>query len=216
LKPRQLPDRGTGEPARRPVRPPLGEREGQIYVAASRLFIQKGFAGTSMSDIAEAVKITKAGLYHFVDSKEELLFTISQFGMDRLDEQVIAPAAAIADPLERLEAILKAHVQNAGRASREDGNPLTIVVDEPGGLTPEHRKVIEGRKRAYLDLLRGTLGELEVQGRLTEGVDVTAAAFAAIGAIMWIGRWWRPDGRLSLEETAEQVAAVLLNGVLRR
>src|ERR1700760_455671 len=92
----------------------LSPRESQIYMAASRLFIEKGFAGTSMSDIAEAVNITKAGLYHFVESKEELLFTINQFGMDRLEEAVIRPAAAIADPRARLDAIFRAHVRNAG------------------------------------------------------------------------------------------------------
>lgn len=183
-------------------------------MAASRLFIEKGFAGTSMSDIAEAVNITKAGLYHFVESKEELLFTIAQFGMERLETAVMRPAAAIADPCARLEAIFKAHVQNAGRAARGQGNPLTVVVDELDGLTPAHRQLIEARKRAYFDLLRDTLQELADQGGLSPGVDVTAAAFAAIGAIMWVARWWRPDGRFSLEETADQVARMLLNGVL--
>lgn len=200
-------------PNSEPAQPPSG-RETQIYAAASRLFVEKGFAGASMSEIAEAVKITKAGLYHFVDSKEDLLFTICQFGMDRLEEAVINPAAGIADPRTRLEAIVKAHVQNAGRAARDHGNPLTIVVDELAGLTPAHRKVIERRKRAYVDLLRGTLDELAADGRLNPGVDTTAAAFAIIGAVMWVARWWRPDGQLSLEGVSERAAVVMLSGVL--
>ena len=68
-------------------------RAREIYVQASRLFVEKGYEGASMSDIAEAVKITKAGLYHFVKSKEDLLFTIVSFGMDELFDEVVNPEA---------------------------------------------------------------------------------------------------------------------------
>jgi AcrR family transcriptional regulator len=189
-------------------------RERQIIAAASRLFVEKGFDGTSMSDIAQAVNITKAGLYHFVPSKEELLFTIVQFGMDRLDEQVVVPARKIADPQARLAFMLRAHAMNAGGASGDAGNPQTIVVDELTGLTPEHRASVEARKRAYVHMLRETLEELTATGRLADGLDDTAATFAAIGAVMWIARWWRPDGRLSLEEVADNLANLVLSGVL--
>lgn len=203
----------TGGPAAATDRVNL--RREQIYLAASRLFIEKGFERTSMSDIAKAVNVTKGGLYHFVDSKEDLLFTITMFGMDRLNIQVIQPALALEDPLARLTAILKAHVVNSGGASTASGNPLSIIVDELDGLTEAHRQQVEARKRIYLDLLRDTLTALAREDRLRSGIDITAAAFAFIGAIMWIARWWRPDGRLTLEETADQVTALLLNGALQ-
>jgi AcrR family transcriptional regulator len=213
---KRFPRGAAAAPDTRPPRFRLGERERQIYVAASRLFVEKGFDGASMNDIAAAVNITKAGLYHFVESKEQLLFTITRFGMDELEEAVMRPARGIAEPGERLRAIFRSHVENAGRAARVNGNPLAVVVDDLGGLTAEHRKEIDERKRAYLELLRGTLEELAVAGRLRPGLDATAASFAAIGAIMWVARWWRPDGRLGLEETADQIATMLIAGVLQR
>jgi AcrR family transcriptional regulator len=204
------PRRGKGEAT------PLGvDRQRQIFVAASKLFVEKGFDGASMSDIAEAVQITKPGLYHFVDSKEDLLFTIVSFGMDRLDLDVIAPAEAEADPLKRLALIVRNHALNVGRITTDIGSPLSIVVDETSGLNAENRQAVDARKRAYFELLRSTLDRLKADGRLRDGVDVTAAAFSVIGAVMWIARWRKADGRLSLEEVADQVTRIVLRGLLR-
>lgn len=189
------------------------DRQQQIFIAASKLFVERGFAGTSMSDIADAVQITKAGLYHFVSSKEDLLFTIMSYGMDRLELDVVQPARAVSDPLERLRVIVRNHAMNVGRVVTESGSPLSIVVDEPAGLSPENRKIIDARKREYFDLLRGTLQALKDEGRVREGLDTTVAAFTIIGMVMWIARWRRPEGRLSLEHVADQISSTALAGV---
>src|SRR5215468_12734106 len=59
-------------------------RHDQIYYVAAKIFCDKGYDATSMSDIADAVGITKAGIYHYVKSKQDLLFAIMNFAMDRL------------------------------------------------------------------------------------------------------------------------------------
>jgi AcrR family transcriptional regulator len=191
------------------------DRQRQIFVAASKLFVEKGFDGASMSDIAEAVQITKPGLYHFVDSKEDLLFTIVSFGMDRLEVDVIEPARAETDPLKRLAIIVRNHAMNVGRITTDIGSPLSIVVDETSGLNAENRQAVDARKRAYFELLRGTLDRLKADEKLRDGVDATAAAFSIIGAVMWIARWRKADGRLSLEEVADQITRIVLRGLLR-
>lgn len=192
----------------------VSERQRQIYIEAAKLFVAKGFNGTSMSDIAEAVQLTKAGLYHFVASKEELLFTIMNYSMDRLHLDVVEPARAVADPLERLKVIIHNHALNVGRVTMDNGSPLSIVVDEPAGLTPENRKIIDARKRVYFDLLRDTLQALKDDGRVAQSVDTTVTAFTIMGMIMWIARWRRPGGRLSLEQVADQIVGIVLSGVL--
>lgn len=185
----------------------------QIYLEAARLFVEKGFAGASMSDIASAVNITKAGLYHFVSGKEELLYTIMSFGLDQLEEEVVRPALAIEDPRERLVLIVRNHARNVLRGVTERGNPITIVVNEAAGLTGDNRTRVDARKRAYFELIRDTLGELKKQKRLAE-VDTTVAAFSIIGTIVWLARWHRPDGKLSPDEVADQVVKLSLGGVL--
>src|SRR5262249_3596455 len=81
------------------------DRLAEIYREAARIICEKGYDATSMNDIAEAVGITKAGLYHHISGKRTLLFQIMSFGLDALEEEVIAPARGIRDAEQRLRAI---------------------------------------------------------------------------------------------------------------
>lgn len=188
----------------------------QIYVAAAQLFCDKGFEATSMSNIAEAVGLTKAGVYHFVPGgKKDLLYAVLNFGFDRVDEEVTAPARAIADPEQRLRTILINHAKLIARGSDDEGhNPLTVIVEEVVGLSPAHLRKINQRKRAYFDLIRATLQQLKDDGRLKD-IDLTVASFSLIGMLLWLSRWFRADGRLTREQVAEEICKIALGGLLR-
>ncbi|HEU4390591.1 MAG TPA: TetR/AcrR family transcriptional regulator [Blastocatellia bacterium] len=191
------------------------DRLGEIYRAAAQIICDKGYDATSMNDIADAVGLTKAGLYHHISGKSNLLFGIMNFGLDSLQEQVITPASAITDPEQRLRAIITNHVQLiTSRSTTRGNNPVSIVLDEVAGLSPVHRRKITHRKRAYLDLIRDTLTELKAKKRL-RNVDVTAAAFSLLGMILWLSRWYNPAGRLGPEQVSAQVTKIVLNGLLK-
>jgi AcrR family transcriptional regulator len=192
------------------------KRLSQIYVVAARLFCDKGFDATSMSDIADAVGITKAGIYHFIPGgKKDLLFAVMNYGMDRLEFEVITPARAVADSEQRLRTIITNHAKLITSGSGPDGhNPVTIVVDEIAGLTNSQLRKINQRKRAYLDLVRETLQHLREEGKLKE-VDVTVAAFSLFGMMLWLSRWFRPGGRLTNEQVVEEISKIALGGLLR-
>src|ERR1044072_9683978 len=81
------------------------ERLAEIYRTAAQIILRKGYDATSINDIANAVGMTKAGLYHYINGKKELLFDIMNFGLDELDEEVVTPARAVADASERLRFI---------------------------------------------------------------------------------------------------------------
>ena len=190
-------------------------RLGEIYRVAAQIICEKGFDATSMNDIAEAVGITKAGVYHHIPAKKDLLFRIMNFGLDELDAEVIIPARAIADAESRLRSIIHNHVRLITSHSTAQGyNPVTIVVDEVAGLTPAHRRKIDERKRAYVDLIRETLKQIKEEGRLRD-LDVTAAAFSLLGMILWLSRWYHPDGRMTSEQVAEEISKMALGGLLR-
>ena len=190
-------------------------RLNQIYYVAAKIFCDKGYDATSMSDIADAVGITKAGIYHYVKSKQDLLFAIMNFGMDRLEIQVITPARAVIDAEQRLRAILRNHALLIIEGSRPEGySPLTVLNDEMAGLTPAHRRKVQLRKRAYLNLLRDTLRQLKDEGKLKD-VDATVAAFSLFGMLLWLSRWYKPDGRLTGEEVANEIEKIALGGLLR-
>lgn len=191
------------------------ERLAQIYRVSARIFCEKGFDAASMSDIADAVGITKAGIYHYVKSKQDLLFEIMNFGMDLLEKEVLTPARAVADAEQRLRTIIANHARLITSGSTPEGhNPVTIVNDEVAGLTTAQRRKIIQRKRVYLDLVRDTLIQLKADGKLKD-VDVTVAAFSLLGMLLWLSRWYRPDGQLKADRVVEEISKIAFGGLLR-
>jgi len=187
----------------------------QIYFVSAKIFCEKGYDASSMSDIADAVGITKAGIYHHVKSKQDLLFAIMNFGMDRLEKYVIAEARAVADAEQRLRTIIRNHALLIIEGTTLAGyNPVTVLNGEMAGLTPAHRRRVLQRKRTYFDLVRDTLLQLKEEGKLKD-VDATVAAFSLFGMLLWLSRWYRLEGRLSGEEIANELEKIALGGMLR-
>jgi TetR/AcrR family transcriptional regulator, cholesterol catabolism regulator len=193
------------------------DRLKQIFFAAAQLFCEQGYDATTMSDIGDAIGVTKAAIYHFVPGgKQDLLFAIINYGMDTVDEMVIAPAREVKDAEQRLRAIITNHTKLVMRRSTEAGyNPVTVVVDEVARLSPAQRRKIDLRKRGYMDFVRETLQQLKDEGKIKDRLDVTVVAFSLIGTIIWLGHWYRPDGRLSSDQVAEIICRMALGGILR-
>jgi len=186
------------------------ERLAEVYRTAAQIILRKGYDATSISDIANALGMTKAGLYHYINGKKELLFDIMNFGLDELEEEVATPAASIADPVERLHFIITSHAQLVTRGQ----GAITILVDEITALTPAQNRIITRRKREYFDRLRALLNSIKEQGKLQD-VDTTAATFSVLGMISWLSRWFRQNGSLTQEQVAEQISKIAFNGLLR-
>jgi TetR/AcrR family transcriptional regulator, cholesterol catabolism regulator len=185
-------------------------RTQSIYLKAAEIFHRKGFDATSMDDIARALQITKAGLYYYIKGKEDLLFAIMTYAMDWLSSEVVEPARTVADPEQRLRLIIERH----GRELMEGPRSLAILSDEVAALTPKHRRQILKRKREYFDLIRDTLEEVKALGRLAD-VDTTVTAFSILGALMWLPRWYRPEGALSSDRVVDEITRIVLGGALK-
>ena len=192
------------------------DRLKQIFFAAAQLFCEQGYDATTMSDIGDAIGVTKAAIYHFVPGgKQDLLFSIINYGMDTVDEVVIGPAKEIKDAEQRLRAIIINHAKLVMRRSTEHGfNPVTVVTDEVASLSPTQRRKILQRKRAYMDLVRETLEQLRDEGKFKDQLDVTVVAFSLIGMIIWLGHWFRPSGKLSSDQVAAIICQMVLGGIL--
>lgn len=195
----------NGEPAR------LGE----IYRTAAEIIFKQGFDATSMNDIAEAVGMTKAGIYHYIPGKKDLLFTLMSYAMDHLDAEVIEPAQEIPDAETRLRHIINSHVLLiTGKGGKEGNGLLSILTDELAGLTRTHRRKIVERKRVYLNLVRATLDELKATGKLKD-IDTTVGAFSIFGTVMWLARWYQPGGRLTGAKIADEIIGIAMNGMFK-
>src|SRR3954466_15058260 len=83
----------------------------EILRAASRLFQQQGYDATSMNDVAAALKLSKGGLYHHFQSKDEILFNLMNHAMDITQERVIDGVCDIVNPEERLRMLIRRHME---------------------------------------------------------------------------------------------------------
>lgn len=183
----------------------------EILRAAARLFQQQGYDGTSMNDVAAALRLSKGGLYHHFQSKDEILFNLMSHAMDITEERVIGPAKQIPDPEERLREVIRRHI--AVVLSERD-REITVMLHENHPLSPGLRKRINARKKDYIHFLENLIAEVQ-RGRGPEpSVTARAAAFALLGMINWIYQWYRPEGSLHEEDIAKQYTEIFFKGAL--
>ncbi|MGD0569449.1 MAG: TetR/AcrR family transcriptional regulator [Candidatus Sulfotelmatobacter sp.] len=194
----------------------------EILRAAARLFQQRGYDATSMNDVAAALKLSKGGLYHHFQSKDEILFEIMNHAMEITQERVLNPVRNIADPEERLRALIRLHIEVV--LSPRD-REITVMLHENHPLPPALRKRINSRKKEYIHFLENLMAEVqqEVQRkaqrkgqpvRLSGRVSPRAAAFALLGMINWIYQWYKPEGDLQPESLIPQFTDLIFGGIL--
>src|SRR5204862_5161068 len=99
------------KPQKKLVKATEQDRRAEIYNAAAKIICDKGFDAMTMNDIAQAVGMTKAGIYHYIEGKQNMLFAIMNYGMDMLDQGVIATASLVTDAEKRLIAIIHNHAR---------------------------------------------------------------------------------------------------------
>ncbi len=197
---------------KRRIRHDRPKRQAQILETSARIFCEKGFDRASMGDISEALGLTKAGVYHHIRSKEELLFEIMSYGMDLFEIKVLNRVTGIKDPLQRLRATLKGHVL---LVTRDRPKEVTVILHESSALKGKFRDAINRRKRRYVQFLKKTFRDLQKTGRARR-IDPGVAAFALLGMVNWIYQWHRPGGRLTEEEIADAFTDLFLRGILDR
>ncbi len=181
----------------------------EILRASARLFQQQGYDGTSMNDVAAALRLSKGGLYHHFQSKDEILFNLMNHAMDITEEKVINPVKAVADPEERLRTLIRLHI---GVVLSERDREITVMLHENHPLSPALRKRINARKKDYVHFLENLVAEVQ-RVRGTKGsVTPRAAAFALLGMINWIYQWYRPQGTLQEETLAQQYTEIFFQG----
>src|SRR5689334_24784205 len=94
-----------------PRETPTADPRQEILRASARLFQQQGYDATSMNDVAAALKLSKGGLYHHFQSKDEILFNLMNHALDITQERVVDAVQGTADPEERLRMLIRRHIE---------------------------------------------------------------------------------------------------------
>jgi AcrR family transcriptional regulator len=183
----------------------------EICRIAARVFYEKGYDGASMQEIATAVGLTKAGLYHHIGSKDHLLYEIMNYGMDILQETVLEKVKHISDPREKLRQTIIGHIDLIVRARDQE---ITVILHENRSLKGALHKKINARKREYIHYLEGLISEVQAQKGGKSLLTPRTAAFALLGIINWLYQWYQPEGPVKQTELAQTYADFFFRGLL--
>src|SRR5215213_7572321 len=167
-------------------------RRQQIEDAASALFRERGYAATSIRDIAQALNLQGGSLYAHVASKEDVLWSIVNRAADRFNALVAPIAASDAPASERLRRMIDAHVAVVTSGQRD----AAVFLHEWRLLSPERRAAVAQRRDAYEGLFRHTI-EHGIESGDFNAVDPRLTAMALLSTLNGIASWYRPDGPLT-------------------
>jgi len=181
----------------------------RVYEVAAEVFHRKGYDNASMSDVAKAVGLTKAGLYHHIASKERLLFTVLDYGLDLTDARVVEPLKHIEDPVDRLARMIELHL----RVVLEERNvEITGLLHECRTLSSADRAKINRRKKAYVQITVQVISEVLEKYRI-RSVNPKIAAFGLLGMLNWTYQWYKPDGAITSDAIVKTFTEIFLNGI---
>jgi TetR/AcrR family transcriptional regulator, cholesterol catabolism regulator len=184
----------------------MSTRRAELTRAAARLFAQKGYHGTSVGDLADALGLQKGSLYTHIDSKAELLWEVAREGSAAFH----AALDAVPDDgpvLERIRAALRAHL----RVVAEQLDIATVFVREWRYLEGDRREQFVAERRRYEERVRALFREGREVGELRTDLDDGTAALLALSAANWAYTWLRPGA--DTDELADRFTAQLLDGM---
>ena len=178
---------------------------------ATRLFAEKGFAGTSLQDVAESMGLKRPALYYYFKSKDDLLDRLIADATTgpALELKVIAERADL-DATQRLHAIARSSV--AWIVTHTDR--FLLLVKSESELSPANLKKFNAGRRDAVDIVRAVIDDGIKSGQFRP-VDSRVATFGVFGICNWVAWWYQPGGRESVESIADQLADMVVAGLQR-
>ena len=184
----------------------MATRRQELSREAARLFAERGFHGTSMGDLAEALGVQKGSLYSLTGSKQELLFDTMREGA-RAFHAALDAVPEDAAAAERVRVALRGHL----RVVSDQLDVATVFTREWRYLEGEHRDEIVGERRRYEERWRALFREGVESGDLRTDLDSATATLLVLSAANWAYTWLAP-GR-DTDELADRFTAILVDGI---
>ena len=184
-------------------------RRQEIINAAIDIFYEYGYHKASMRDIARRIGVTQASLYYHFRNKEEICYTI----VSKTSNELLLTLRSILkhnkDPVEKLKDIIMGQTLMMKTRQKE----VKILIEDKKFLSAELSKLIKDQEKMTFDIFKSNMEDLRRQGKVRD-FDLTTATFGIFGMINWLYHWYRPNGKLSLEELADHSINILFYGLL--
>jgi len=187
------------------------KREEEVLNAAARLFAERGYADTSVQDVADELGILKGSLYHYIRTKEDLLFWLLEEVHGDVEEilEEVAEAEGL-DPMERIAR----YVQRQVIYNLDNLQRISIYYHDMDRLSAERLESIVGRRRAHERFIVGLVRQAQAKDLADPSLDPRLLANCVFGTIIWTYRWYKPNGRVSRQAIADHCVSFVLRGLV--
>ena len=182
-----------------------------VLDAAGGLFRRKGYAATTIRDIADAAGVWPGSLHYRYRTKEAVLLALMERGVALAESAFRTATEGATDPIERLRLAIRAHV--AMLVGKDHGT--YVLLYEGRFLEGEPRARMARLRDRYDALWDGLLYQAVGAGLFLPDVDVRLTRLLILGAINWVPQWYSEDGSLTPDEIADAFADRILSGLLK-
>lgn len=182
-------------------------RRAEILSSALSAFRENGYHGTTLAEIARQLGLRKSTLYHYFPDKEAILYACHRRALDELDRAGEEALRRHESAPERLAHIIREHV----RVMTDTLQGSSLAFEIPA-LSLEHQAEVVAARDRYENRLREVIREGVARGEFRP-VDPKIAAFAILGAVNWIARWYDPAGSLAAPELGARFVDHLVGGL---
>ncbi|MDQ8043909.1 MAG: TetR/AcrR family transcriptional regulator [Solirubrobacteraceae bacterium] len=185
-------------------------RDEEVLEAAARVFYRRGYADASVQDVADEIGILKGSLYHYIKTKEDLLFRLLE-GVHEEVGTILREVAAVPDlaPLDRLHLYVSRQVEyNARNLMR-----ISIYYHDVARLSDERRRAIYKQRGGHEAFVAELIRQAQAAGEVDPEQDPQLLANCAFGNVIWVYRWYNPKGRLGPQALAKGAADFVVGGI---
>lgn len=186
------------------------DRSDKLLKAAAKLFREKGFAATTVREIAAAAKVLPGSLHYRYPTKEALLLKLMDDAAERAISTVMEAVEASRDPAERLRLAISSHLKLL--LSGDDA--IYVLLYEWRSLGEAAREIVERLRNRYEAFWDGLLYEAAGAGYFRSNLDLKLIRQMGFGALHWVVQWHRPGAGRTPEEIADAFWAFLSFGVV--
>lgn len=181
----------------------------QILAGAAEVFRTKGYAESSLRDVAQEVGIDRASLYYYVSGKEELLIELVRGPLTDIERRIDAIVKSDASPEQKLREAIVSHLVSYEQGWPESFVFLGMVLERLGDSAPDFAKLAKSHHASLLRLIR----DGQKSGTFRQDIDPVFVMYGILGMCNWVHRWYRPGGRNTLRDVGESFASLILDGL---
>lgn len=190
----------------------MDKRKGYLANTAAIVFCEKGYQAASLQDVAQKAKISKAGIYHYFKTKEDILALIliqhTDVFLRVLRERIKESQAKGLDAKQAFQELIRTYANHLN----QNKEVRLLVLRERHQLTGKNKRDLYKREQAIFHLLKNELKKISY---IDEKKNPSVISFLIISMSHWLGYWFRENGGLGLDEIIDQNIRIIFDGIFK-